>query len=269
VHIANQTKLLATSPLNREKLRLMAVTRPEAGVWLAALPVKALGLKFTPTEFSALLRWWLGIPTLDVAPCPEPGCPETLDALGDHAVMCASGPSRISRQDAVNRTWAHELKGSGFHVTIEQHVDPESNRRSADTLVDNWDHGAQCAHDWIVTHTLQRAAVTRVNLDPDAALRTAEAHKNSYAKEACESADVDFLPLAADTFGGFGDLAKQAITKAASHAKLCRGADARGARSRILQRLQVSAMKGIARQLLRRVTHEDGGDGPEECEEEL
>jgi hypothetical protein len=233
-------------------------------MWLSVLPVKALGMKFAPPEFSMLLRWWLGISVLCETPCPEAGCPEKLDPLGDHAVMCACGPSRISRHDSVNWTWARELKSAGFHVSIEQHVDPDSNRRSADTLVDNWDHGAQCAQDWVITHTLQHSAVTKRTLDPNMAVKNAEAYKNSYAKDCCNAVGVDFLPLATDTFGGFGELARQAIKKVASQARLCRGADERLTGGRLLQRLQVSVMKGVARQLLRRITHEDEGDGSDE-----
>ena len=259
VHAANRAKLLATPLLPREKLRLQAVTRPEAGSWLAALPSKPLGTKFSKVEFSVLLRWWLGLPVFsaDSTPCPEPRCPEVLDPSGDHAVMCASGPSRISRHDAVNQTWAHALKGAGFHVAVEVHVDPDSQRRSADTLADNWDHGRQCAHDWVVTHALQKEAVTRKTPDPDTALKHAEAYKNSYAKQRCEERGVDFLPLAIDTFGGFGELAQQAIRKAANGARLMRNEDCALSRSRLLQRLQVSAMMGVARQLLRRQTYDD------------
>jgi hypothetical protein len=35
----------------------------------------------------------------------------------------------------VNLAWAHSLKAAGFHVKTEQHTDPDSRRRSADTKV--------------------------------------------------------------------------------------------------------------------------------------
>jgi hypothetical protein len=258
VHRANQAKLLASSPTsNREELRLKAVTRPEAGAWLGVLPVKSVGLKIPSTEFSALIRWWLGIPVLAPTCCPEVGCSEQLDPLGDHAVMCPCGPSRISRHNDVNHTWAHELNSAGYLATVEQHVDPDSNRRSADTLVANWEFGFPAAHDWVVTHTLQSAAVTRKKLVADTALKNAEAHKNSYAKERCEAVGVTFIPLAVDTFGGFGELARSALCKVATHARLCRGADFGTTRGRLLQRLQATLMRGVARQLVRRIKHED------------
>jgi len=182
VHKAKLAKLLASSHTPRDQLHLAAVARPHAGSWLAALPVKQLGLKFDKNEFIALLRWWLGLSILLPEPCPEPKCTHSLDVWGDHAVMCPCGPSRIARHDAVNNVWAHCLKSAGFYVTKEVHCDPDSQRRSADTLVDCWLFGRQCAHDWVITHTLQKSALARASVDPATALADAEAFKRSYAK---------------------------------------------------------------------------------------
>jgi len=82
------------------------------------------------------------------------------------------------------------------------------------------------AHDWVITHTLQKSALSRHNLDPAGPLADAEAHKNSYARVVCEAVGVDFMPLAADTFGEFGVLAEEAMCKAAREAQLLRGGNA-------------------------------------------
>jgi len=65
---------------------------------------------------------------------------------------------------------------------------------------------------------------------------------------------VDFMPLAADTFGGFGVLAEEAMCKAAREAQLLRGGNALSC-TQLRQRMQVAVMRGVARQLLRRITH--------------
>ena len=260
VHKANQASLFANIHSPRDQLRLSAVTRPRAGLWLSALPVKQLGLKFDKQEFVALLRWWLGLSVLLPDPCPEPKCPHSLDIWGDHAVVCPCGPSRIARHDAVNHVWAHCLKSAGFHVTKEVHCDPDSQRRSADTLVDSWQFGRQCAHDWIITHTLQSSALARRSPDPAVPLVDAETHKISYAKANCEKNGIDFLPLAADTFGGFGPQAELALHKVTKDAQLLRGDSAPPA-VHLRQRLQVAVLRGVARQLLRRITHHELQDG--------
>jgi len=175
VHKTNLAKLLAIPHSQRDQLRLAAASRPRAGLWLTALPVKQLGLKLDKQEFSILLRWWLGLPVCLQEICPEPKCTVLLDKWGDHAVSCPCGPSRIARHDAVNHVWSLFLKSCGFHVTKEVHCDPDSQRRSADTLVDSWMYGRQCAHDWVITHTLQKSILAQGTPDPAAPLAKAKA----------------------------------------------------------------------------------------------
>ena len=44
---------------------------------------------------------------------------ESMDTMGDHAVSCKFGPSRIARHDRVNKAWAFALKGAGMAVKME------------------------------------------------------------------------------------------------------------------------------------------------------
>ena len=112
----------------------------------------------------------------------------------------------------------------------------------------------EMAYDWVVTHTLQKSAMCRSCPDPAIPLADSESKKVSYARSVCASAGIDFLPLAVDTFGGFGMQADAAIGEVAKHALLLRGPSAPPA-SHIRQRLQVAVFQGVARQLLRRITH--------------
>ena len=262
VHRNSLTKLTATASSVRDELRLRAVSREKAGSWWNVVPVKQLGFKFDRDEFLALLKWWLGVPLYTQqegsnAVCPEGKCGAAMDLMGDHAVVCAHGPSRISRHDGVNRTWAFALKGAGFAVKMEVYTDPGTMRRSADTLVDGWEFGKSAAHDWVVGHVLQKSAVDGANRkDPDFVLRQSESRKDSYAKQRCQSRGLDFVPLAMDTFGGMGEKAQKAIRDVVAHARIFRG-NALCDRSLSLlgmrQRLQVAVMRGVARQLLRRL----------------
>ena len=88
-------------------------------------------------------------------------------------------------------------------------------------------------------------------------MENAEANKRSYAKEGCEERGVILLPLAVDTFGGFGSEAVEALEKVAKQTRMCRGEDTEMSRGRLLQRLQVVLFRGIARQLLRRLTYDE------------
>ena len=259
--------LLAKAPNPREELRLRAVMREGAGAWWSVIPVRQLGLKFDRDEFLALVKWWLGLPVYAgqqgmALICPEAHCEEVMDAKGDHAVMCPYGPSRTARHDGVNKVWAATLKSAGMSVKVEQMIEPDSKRRSADTLVDGWEFGRSAAHDWTVGHVLQKAALTQKN--PDFVVDQAESHKDSYAKERCRVRGLDFLPLAMDSFGGMGVAARKAVNVAVAHARIFHGNalyDRSLTRRMLAQRLQVAVMRGVARQLLRRLGVDDERGG--------
>ena len=59
------------------------------------------------------------------------------------------------------------------------------------------------------------------------------------------------MPLAADTYGGFGTEADLALRKVVKHARLFQGESAITA-TQLRQKLQLAVMRGLARQLLRR-----------------
>ena len=262
--------LVSKAPNPREELRLRAVMREDAGSWWSVLPVKQLGLKFDRDEFLALVKWWLGRPMYNTPEgqclaCPEAKCQKEMDIMGDHSVMCPHGPSRTARHDGVNRVWAATLKSAGLAVKVEVFTEPDSMRRSADTLVDGWEYGKSAAHDWTVGHVLQRAALeANRSKNPDFVVNQAESHKDSYAKQRCLSRGLEFVPLAMDTFGGMGSAARKAVNVAVSHARIFRGNalyDRTLTRRMLAQRLQVAVMRGVARQLLRRLGVDDESGG--------
>ena len=124
-------------------------------------------------------------------------------------------------------------------------------------MVDDWAFGRRAAHDWVVTHVCQKLALKRQPPSPNLPLEIAEDRKISYARGRCERRGVEFLPLVADSFGGFSPVALGAISRVAKEARLRRGRDADTTISNITQRLQVALFKGVARQLLRRVVHRE------------
>ena len=264
----------------RERLRLLAVSRPKAATWLQALPSRSLNLELDHNAFSILLRWWLGVPVFDFhdsnrLQCPEfcksspsssssvgfppvpKQCSGTLDSFGDHAVTCHTGPSLIARHNEVNFTWYNLLRSFGWNCRLEQRCDPESHDRQADTFVYRWVNLINYAHDWTITHTLRERFVNALErpchesdlsgYNPDKALLEAEQAKlNSVT---LERGRPGFLPLAADTFGGFGPLAWDAFKLL--HKKIV-GLQPSFTFTRLIQVLQTSVLRGVAEQLLRR-----------------
>ncbi len=70
------------------------------------------------------------------------------------------------------------------------------------------------------------------------------------------------MPLAADTFGGFGVEAEKAMRQVIKNAKLRCGS---GCATHLRQNLQISVLRGVARQLLRHIPHHEAAEEADEC----
>ena len=57
-----------------DKARLLAISAPQAHAWLRAQPSPKLRLDLLPNEIQALVKWWLGLPLMQmpahIAPKP-------------------------------------------------------------------------------------------------------------------------------------------------------------------------------------------------------
>ena len=115
-----------------------------------------------------------------------------------------------------------------------------------------------------MSHTLQKAALEAgKGRRPNFTLEQSERRKDSYAKQRCEVRGLDFVPLAMDTFGGVGERAKKAISIVVANARIFRGNalyDRNVSRRGLTQRMQVAVMRGVARQLLRRLAVDEEGE---------
>ena len=224
-------------------------------------------------SFLTRLKWIMGVPM-----CPPQGCPERsitnkqcnkpLGPWGDHAVICPTGPSCIARHDLLNITWLASLKTAGLHARAEVRVDPNTQRRAADTFVYNWNNGSPAAHDWKVTHVL-RAGMEKNLTDPNWAVRESEAAKARAEQGTCAKQGVDFSPLVIDTMGGFGPQAIKAISKVANHCRIVGDDDSSLKRKRLAQKLRFVTMKGIATQILRRNVADPETHAVEKLDEEM
>ena len=160
--------------------------------------------------------------------------------------MDPKGPYRIARHDRVNTTWCALLKRAGYEAELEKGVEANRKTRAADTWVEEWKEGKAAAHDWVITHALQKDVIEGKVAEVAGVLKGAEHKKMVKEKDVCESRDVLFVPLAMDTLCGFGDQARSAIIQIAMQSRLrCR--DLTG--SLVAGSLRVAMLKGLARQL--------------------
>ena len=249
----------------RDLLRKMLVMRGNketgyAGDWLNVVPCEALGTKMRRAVFLTVLRWWLGgrINQADqcgVRKATGQMCGMELDKWGDHAVSCKVGPGVIARHNGVNLAWLLAEKAAGYTVQREQKVVFGGKKKPADTLVWGWKGEDACAQDWAVVHPLTKSSMKNKKLSPYSAVEKAEERKRRLEGEMCESAGVAFLPLAMDTFGGFGPSAAEALGVVADQLRTVKGEeeDDREYRAkRIAQKLRIVMLRYVARQILSR-----------------
>ena len=249
----------------RELLRKMLVMRGSketgyAGDWLNAVPCEALGTKMRRAVFLTVLRWWMGGRIDQAEQCgvrTASGriCGEQLDQWGDHAVSCKVGSGVIARHNGVNLAWMLAEKAAGYSVQREQKVVFAGKKKPADTLVCGWKGEDACAQDWAVVHPMTKSNMKNKRLDPNAAVERAEERKRRLEGEMCESAGVNFLPLAMDTFGGFGPSAAEALGVVADQLRTVKGEDEDDKEfraKRIAQKLRIVMLRYVARQILSR-----------------
>ena len=93
----------------RESTRLLSLSVRQAGAWLSAPPIPALGLHMAPNEFRISEKYRLSVPVFDA----ERKCPfckaGVLDIYGDHAIACHGRGDAIAKHDRIR----HKLDVSG------------------------------------------------------------------------------------------------------------------------------------------------------------
>ena len=252
--------------VRRERLRKMLVMRGDketgyVGNWLNAVPCEALGTKMGRAVFLVALTWWLGGRMWQSDKCEArtvqgQKCGKELDQWGDHAVNCKVGPGVIARHNGINLAWMLAEKAAGYSVQREQRVQVGSRKKPADTLVWGWKGGDACAQDWAVVHPMTKAGLKEGRkLDPYEAVEKAEERKRRAEAGLCEDAGVEFVPLAMDTFGGFGPSAAEAMMVVADQMRTLKGEEEEEKdyrAKRLAQKLRIWMLKFLSRQILSR-----------------
>ena len=200
----------------REKARLSSLTLPHAGDWLNVAPLKTLGLHLRSAEFVLVAKYRLGIPVFARdGPCPA--CLRPSDALGDHAMCCGFGGERISRHNHLRDALHETAVAAGLGPVKEgRALLPGDDRRPADILVPNWAGGRDAAMDVTVVTPLQAATVAEAAVTPGYALNFAYQRKVRGVAEDCRREGIAFLPLVAESLGGWHSAAEAEVRKLGS-----------------------------------------------------
>ena len=263
VNQLNQRLLLeefTTKAGQRETARLRCLGNKHAGYWLQVVPSPSLGLNLRSAEFIVSMKYRLGCPIYSSASrCPA--CHQPSDTMGDHALGCGSQGERISRhnllRDALHQSAAAAALGP---VKEGRFLLPGRDARPADLLIPRWEGGQDAALDVTVVSALQQAMVAGSAATDGFAVTKAFDRKLARVGEACRQQGLAFIPVAADTLGGWHKVAAQQIKKLGAVLARHKGEDEQVEVRHLFQRLSLLLMRGNATLLLNRVPEDEATD---------
>ena len=255
IDLANQS-LLSPKILEageREVARMASLSLPQAGAWLNCPPLPALGLHLRGPEFVVAVKFRLGMPVYDTAGnCPA--CGRHSDVMGDHGMVCGTGGERIARHNALRDALHDTAAAAGLAPQKEgRALLPGNDRRPADILLPGWAGGRDAALDVTVVHPLQDATRARAAAEPGSALTYAFNNKMRVTAELCDQQGIAFIPIVAESMGGWHKVALEQLKKLGSALARHTGQEEGETISHLHTRASVLLQKGLSALLLNRI----------------
>ena len=233
--------------------RLASLSLPHTGDWLNCPPIPALGLHLRSAEFVTAVKFRLGLSVYErEGPCPA--CSRPSDILGDHGMCCGTGGERIARHNFLRDAIFATAQSAGLAPIKEgRALLPGTNRKPADVFLPNWAAGRDAALDVTVTHPLQDQTRAGAAATPGHAMSVAYQNKMRGAADLCSQQGIAFIPIVAESMGGWHPVAEVQLKKLAGALARHTGEDEGEATSHLFSRCSMLLQKGLAALLLNRV----------------
>ena len=176
------------------------------GAFLNVVPSPALGLYVPPREFTAAVKYRLGLP-LYPSPGPCSLCHKESDVFGDHAISaCTVGGDRTRRHDRLVDVIYERAKAALLHPQKEERNLLDDASRPGDITIERpWPlHRGKpkIAFDVTVTSPLRQDIRHLVLDSPKAPLEKAREAKFRKYRDKLPS-DIGLIPLAVTTVGAW------------------------------------------------------------------
>jgi ubiquitin C-terminal hydrolase len=192
---------------NTEKARLKAVCCKESGAWLNAIPSSSIGTLMDNETFRIAIGLRLGLRLTISHTCK---CGSTVDEKDYHGLSCKFSAGRFSRHHSVNDI----IKRALLHANIPSVLEPTSLCRDDGKRPDGmslipWKLGKPMIWDFTCSDTMAPS-----NLNNSSKTGGSTAKKSENLKIHKYSTLLDnyiFFPIAVETFGVFGEHAKNFI----------------------------------------------------------
>ena len=130
---------------------------------------------------------------------------------------------------------------------------PGADRRPADVLVPHWAGGRDVALDVTVIHPIQEATMPNAATTPGFALSFAHDRKLRGAEEDCRRQGIAFIPVVAESFGGWHSAAEREVKKLGAALARHTGQEEGQAIGHLWGRLGILLQRGNAALLANRV----------------
>ncbi|XP_055349954.1 uncharacterized protein LOC129596644 [Paramacrobiotus metropolitanus] len=203
------SRLAAIRTTQEEVAHLKAVSVPESGVWIHALPAACLGNLLENNAFRISVALRLGAPIVTPHVCV---CGGLVDELGRHGLRCKRSAGRLPRHDGISGEIARGLKTAGFPARMEPKGLSLKDKKRPDviTLVP-WERGKPLAVDVTCVDTLAASYIDRTSVNVGAAAEQAERAK--LTKHAWLQPRYNLKAAAFEIYGPWGCGTKTLVDK--------------------------------------------------------
>ena len=226
-------------------------------------------MDIAPDLFRVLVKLRLRLPVA-VADAACPLCDGVADRFGDHALGCPCGGDRTKRHNRLRSVLAARAQAAGLHPEVEKPgllpprsdqdglpedgVRDRNGRRPADVYVPNWGLHGPAAFDLAVTTGLRHGSLHLLDSGAGPAADY-EARKRSHlqTQDLCTAQGIQFVPLVAESRGGWGPAALKTWQALAQATATASGEPLSLEANRLYESLAVVLQRENARAVLRRL----------------
>ena len=203
--VFNNLLLQADMP---SRARLLAVSAPDAGAWLHALPIRNLGLALSNRELRIAAGLRLGALLVRRHSCVC--CGVEVDPLGHHGLSCRKSAGRLRRHTQANEILARALRAAEALVELEpKFLFKDDGRKPDGATLDPWRAGRHLVWDFTCPDTLAPSHLAHSAAHAGSAARSAETSKNAKYSRLRQSDEYIFVPVAVESLGTWGPSASE------------------------------------------------------------
>jgi len=220
------------------------------------IPDARQGHHLSNSETSTYVSFLLG--RVPEGTCTE--CGNLLDRQGFHALSCSTGKRLKKRHDDAAHVIATHVQRARLRVSEDVAImtDGRNRPRPADLRIRRFQDGNDAALDVTFVAPLQKKHLKKAAVNIGVAVKAAEVIKRRKYEAQCRQHNVVFIPVAAETYGGWGASAVKVFERiiAAEAATLERPMGP--VRKKFYSDLAISIARNAAAAILERGPEDDG-----------